>query len=76
MKDVIKSGLKTPAFFVHHKTYITTQNIDDTSVTLNWKNLEALCKTCHNQEHFKYNQDFNFDENGDLIEINNEYPPY
>ncbi len=36
---------------VHHKKYITPQNIHDPAVTLDWANLEALCMDCHNAEH-------------------------
>ena len=40
-----------PARIVHHKNYITPQNIHDPYVTLDWANLEALCIDCHNAEH-------------------------
>ena len=36
---------------VHHKIRITPENIKDPSVTLNWKNLELLCSSCHKLEH-------------------------
>lgn len=39
------------ARIVHHRRYITPQNIQDPSVTLDWANLEALCIDCHNAEH-------------------------
>lgn len=42
-----------PARIVHHKRYITRNNIDDTDITLSWNNLEALCQDCHNKEHHK-----------------------
>ena len=44
-------GLIVPGVIVHHKCYLTPDNIDDTSVTLNWDNLECLCQECHNREH-------------------------
>ncbi len=60
-----------PATIVHHKEYLTSNNINDPNVTLNWANLEALCQDCHNKEHqSKYSAtraDVRFDENGDLI---------
>lgn len=56
---------------VHHKIYLTPENINDPYITLNWENLELLCATCHSKEHNeKYNplrEGFGFDENGDLI---------
>ena len=39
------------ARIVHHRQYITPQNINDPAITLNWANLEALCIDCHNAEH-------------------------
>lgn len=45
------NGLITPARIVHHKTYLTPENIKDSSISLNWDNLEALCKQCHEDEH-------------------------
>lgn len=35
----------------HHKKYITPDNINDPTITLNWDNLEGLCMDCHNKEH-------------------------
>ena len=36
---------------VHHKVYISPQNINNPDITLNWDNLELLCQDCHNKEH-------------------------
>ena len=56
---------------VHHKIYLSPENINDPHVTLNWDNLELLCAACHSKEHNeKYSplrEDVMFDENGDLI---------
>lgn len=56
---------------VHHKKYITENNINNTEITLNFDNFELLCEDCHNREHKdKYSStDWNlmFDANGDLI---------
>ena len=40
-----------PANIVHHKIYLTPQNITDPKVALNKDNLELLCHDCHDQEH-------------------------
>lgn len=37
---------------VHHKIYIGYKNIYNPNVTLNFNNLELLCRDCHNKEHF------------------------
>ena len=36
---------------VHHKTELTPDNIDDPNITLNWDNLELLCRFCHAEVH-------------------------
>ena len=38
---------------VHHKIELTPDNIDDPEVTLNWNNLELLCRQCHAEVHDK-----------------------
>lgn len=40
-----------PGKIVHHKKYITPENINDPDITLNHENLELLCQDCHNIEH-------------------------
>ncbi len=57
---------------VHHKTYITPDNINDPDVTLSWDNLECLCQVCHNREHHKEDEAVTaeglvFDEMGRLV---------
>lgn len=38
-------------YIVHHKIYLTPLNIDDPEVSLNFDNLEYVCKDCHDAEH-------------------------
>ena len=59
------------ASVVHHKRYITPQNIQNPEITLNFDNLEALCAACHNQEHHKNQvaQRYKVDERGRVILI-------
>lgn len=59
-------GLIVPGVIVHHKCYLTPENIKDPSITLNFSNLEYLCHDCHNKEHFKENFEkrYKIDENG------------
>jgi len=55
---------------VHHKEYINIDNVNDTAILLNHDNLEYLCQTCHNAEHFKQpvlREGFAFDEQGNLL---------
>ena len=46
-----RKGLIVPAEIVHHKTYLTPENISDYTVSLSWAGLEALCRNCHAEEH-------------------------
>lgn len=61
------------AEIVHHKIYLTPQNINDVNISLNWNNLECLCATCHQHEHFKdggaTKDGLMFDSNGNLVKI-------
>lgn len=47
----LKKGLYHPAVIVHHKVYLTAENINTPGISLNWDNLEAVCRKCHEDEH-------------------------
>ena len=47
----LRKGLYVPGEIVHHKTHITPDNITDENVTLNWANLELVCRDCHGDAH-------------------------
>ena len=47
----LKKGLYNPAEIVHHKIYLTPENINDPEISLCFDNLEALCRRCHEDEH-------------------------
>lgn len=47
----LRDGMYTPAVIVHHKEWLTQENIHDPKVTLSFKNLECLCAFHHNEEH-------------------------
>lgn len=60
------------ARIVHHKTYITPQNINDPSITLDWTNLEALCMDCHTAEHLggaACAEGLRFDSDGNIVKV-------
>jgi len=63
----------TPGHIVHHIEWLTPNNINDPMITLNHENLEYLCLTCHNQEHFSTQEsvrdDVMFDSEGNLVEV-------
>ena len=47
----LAKGLYNAGVIVHHKNYITPENITDPEILLDWNNLELLCRACHNEEH-------------------------
>ena len=60
-------GLAVPGEIVHHKTYLTRKNINDPSVSLNWNNLELLCRECHAKEHGARQRRYVIDEYGRVL---------
>lgn len=61
---------------VHHKEHLTSETLNDAMIALEESNLELLCISCHNTEHFggkrkkrpaELRADIAFDENGDMI---------
>ncbi|MFJ8268520.1 HNH endonuclease [Peribacillus asahii] len=61
-----------PGKIVHHKKYITHENINDPEITLSFHNLELLCQDCHNREHHERNsptvEGLYFNEYGDVVQ--------
>lgn len=60
-----------PGEIVHHKKYLTRENINNPNIALGLDNLELLCRTCHAIEHegeSACSPGLMFDENGNLIE--------
>lgn len=62
-----RKGLISPAEIVHHKVYITPENIHDPHVTLSWNNLECLCRSCHEEVHRGKAKRYTVDSNGRVI---------
>jgi predicted kinase len=72
---------------VHHKTFLTPENINDPDITLGWDNLQLLCRPCHNAVHEKAYELFRaknrrnphtsngltFDDEGNLVEKKNVF---
>lgn len=54
---------------VHHKIYLDNINVYDDNIALDEDNLEGICITCHNKEHFKTNgirNNYLFDDDGNI----------
>ena len=47
----LKGGIITGAEIVHHKIHISPDNISNPEITLNWDNLECLCRIHHAETH-------------------------
>ena len=62
-------GIIKPAEVVHHKRHVTPQTIDDPSVTLDWNNLQALCRDCHAEKHKRVVKRYKVESNGRIIPL-------
>ena len=50
-EECLKDGIISAGDIVHHKIHITPDNINDPAVSLNWDNLELVCRSCHMKLH-------------------------
>ena len=63
----LEKGIYNPTKIIHHIEYITDKNYMLDEVFFNLDNLESLCQPCHNEEHFKEEQEYIFDDEGNLV---------
>lgn len=49
-RGIIEPGSKDRPLEVHHKIPLTESNYKDPKISLNWDNLQLLCKSCHDAE--------------------------
>lgn len=63
----LSRGMYTPGVIVHHKIVLTPDNISDPSVTLNWDNLELVCRDCHAELHDARRRRYKVDPNGGVV---------
>ena len=47
----LERGVIASADIVHHIVPLTADNIGDINLSLNWNNLQALCRKCHADVH-------------------------
>ena len=64
----LKKGLYRPAVIVHHKVYLTAENIHNPEIALSWDNLELLCRDCHALAH-KPEKRYKLDNLGRVIAL-------
>lgn len=69
----LAKGKYVPGYIVHHIIHLTPENINDPKITLDFGNLELVCKECHDKEHFiteaeVTREGLKFNEFGELVE--------
>lgn len=50
-ENCLRKGIYTPARYVHHIVELDPINIENPEVALNFDNLEAVCRACHDEYH-------------------------
>lgn len=65
----LSRGLIVAGSVVHHKIELTDDNVNDPSVSLNWENLELLCRDCHEQHHQRSLHRWKVDELGHIVPV-------
>ena len=60
----LAKGIYTPGEIVHHKTFLTPENVNDPKISLAWDNLELVCRKCHAEIHEGKNRRYFVDEFG------------
>ena len=68
-ENCLSKGIYKSGEIVHHKIHLTPDNISDPSVSLNWNNLELLCRDCHAFMHDRKKRRYKLDEMGRVIII-------
>ena len=63
----LKKGMYTPGEIVHHKIHLNSVNVIDPTVSLNWDNLQLLCRACHAQQHDGKQRRHTFDQYGRVV---------
>ena len=60
-----------PGKIVHHKIWLSPENINDPNVSLNHKNLKYECQTCHNKEGCQKEENgrYYFGEDGQIYPV-------
>lgn len=68
-ENCLRKGIYTPGVIVHHIEELTPENIHRPEVSLNFGNLELLCRECHAEMHNKRSKGkrYIFVDNGEII---------
>ena len=69
-ENCLQHGRVVPGVIVHHKIHLTPFNIDNPEITLDWNNLELVCRDCHALIHKgQGSRRYEVDEDGRVIAI-------
>ena len=63
----LKEGRYTAGEIVHHKIPLSPENINNPHITLDWSNLQLLCRDCHGKVHDKKGLRYKFDSMGRVV---------
>ena len=66
-RGIIQAGSKKQPLEVHHKIPLTAETVKDPKVSLNWANLELLCKKCHDEERGRKQKRWKVDDAGRVV---------
>ena len=76
----LRRGIIRQAEIVHHKVHLSPQNIDNPKITLDFANLERVCRECHAEAHPEiYGETrarkprWAFDEDGNMVVRDGEH---
>ena len=68
-EECLRRNVLSLGEIVHHKIVLTPENVNDPSITLNWDNLELLCRQCHSEVHDnrKRHRRYTFGPDGEVL---------
>lgn len=66
-EECLKHGRYNAGVIVHHKVHITPENVTCPEVTMNFQNLELLCRDCHAAQHSTRIRRYKVDDFGVVI---------
>ncbi|MCL2052783.1 MAG: HNH endonuclease [Lachnospiraceae bacterium] len=64
-----RQGVFKPGKIAHHKVYLTTENISNPKIALDFSQIEFICEDCHNKEHKeKSKKNYRFNSKGEIVQ--------
>ena len=67
-EECLSEGKYNQGEIVHHKIELTPQNINNPLISLDWNNLELVCRECHAIKHgAKAKRRYKIDATGNIL---------